>query len=242
MLVSLIPIVTLAVDGNDRSMFGGAYVVDNYALALKAFFLVVTYVVILLSVDYIESGDYYRGEFYFLLLVSTLGLSVMASARDLITIFVALETDLDPDVHPRGVPQARPRLERSGREVLHHRRAVVGADALRHVADLRLRRLHAALRHLGVHHLRRHQAPARRGRLPDARRVRVQGERGAVPLLGARYVRRRADSRHRVPFGRVEGRRFRRPAQHHLLRLLRNRTASVPTCGGPRSGSSRPRR
>ncbi len=90
-LVSLIPIVTLAADGNDRSMFGGAYVVDNYALALKAFFLVVTYVVILVSVDYIESGDYYRGEFYFLLLASTLGLTVMVSARDLITIFVALE-------------------------------------------------------------------------------------------------------------------------------------------------------
>ena len=72
-LVSLIPIVTLAANGNDRSMFGGAYVVDNYALALKAFFLIVTYVVILVSVDYIESGDYYRGEFYFLLLASTLG-------------------------------------------------------------------------------------------------------------------------------------------------------------------------
>ena len=61
--------MTLAVDGTDRSMFGGAYVVDNYALALKAFFLVVTYVTILVSVDYIESGDYYKGEFYFLLLV-----------------------------------------------------------------------------------------------------------------------------------------------------------------------------
>jgi NADH-quinone oxidoreductase subunit N len=92
MLVSLVPIVTLAVDGTDRSMFGGAYVVDNYALALKAFFVIVTYIVILASVDYIEGGDYYRGEFYFLLLVSTLGLSVMASSRDLITIFVALET------------------------------------------------------------------------------------------------------------------------------------------------------
>jgi NADH-quinone oxidoreductase subunit N len=91
MLVSLIPIVTLAVDGADRSMFGGAYVVDNYALALKAFFIVATYITILVSVDYIESGDYYKGEFYFLLLASTLGLSVMASARDLITIFVALE-------------------------------------------------------------------------------------------------------------------------------------------------------
>ncbi|MGH8976516.1 MAG: NADH-quinone oxidoreductase subunit N [Acidimicrobiia bacterium] len=92
LLASLVPIVTLAVDGADRSMFGGAYVVDNYALALKAFFVVVTYITILASIDYIQSGDYYRGEFYFLMLVSALGMSVMASSRDLITIFVALET------------------------------------------------------------------------------------------------------------------------------------------------------
>lgn len=92
-LAALVPIVTLAVDEvNRRDMFGGAYVVDNYALALKAFFLVATYVTILVSVDYIEEGDYYRGEFYFLLLTSVFGMSVMASARDLITLFVALET------------------------------------------------------------------------------------------------------------------------------------------------------
>ncbi len=74
------------------SMFGGAFVVDNYALAFKGFFLVVAYVTLLLSVDYIGEGDYYQGEFYFLLLTSVLGMIVMASARDLITIFVALET------------------------------------------------------------------------------------------------------------------------------------------------------
>jgi NADH-quinone oxidoreductase subunit N len=91
-LAALVPVVTLAIDGHDRSLFGGAYVVDNYALALKAFFLVATYVTILLSVDYIESGDYYRGEFYFLLLTSALGMVAMVSARDLISIFVALET------------------------------------------------------------------------------------------------------------------------------------------------------
>jgi NADH-quinone oxidoreductase subunit N len=91
-LVALVPVVTLAADGADRAMFDGAYVVDNYALALKAFFLVATYVTILASVDYIEGGDYYRGEFYFLLLTSLFGMMVMVSARDLITIFVALET------------------------------------------------------------------------------------------------------------------------------------------------------
>jgi NADH-quinone oxidoreductase subunit N len=92
LLIALIPVATLAHDGHERIMFGGAYVVDNYALALQAFFLLSAYVVILLSVDYIAEGDYYKGEFYFLLLVSTFGLLIMACARDLITLFVALET------------------------------------------------------------------------------------------------------------------------------------------------------
>jgi NADH-quinone oxidoreductase subunit N len=90
-LASLIPILTLAVDGADRSMFGGAYVVDNFALVLKGLFIATGYVVLLLSTRYIEEGDYYEGEFAFLVLSSLLGMIVMSSARDLITIFVALE-------------------------------------------------------------------------------------------------------------------------------------------------------
>ncbi|HEY5077355.1 MAG TPA: NADH-quinone oxidoreductase subunit N [Acidimicrobiia bacterium] len=92
LLGALIPIATLAHSGHDRSLFDGAYVVDHYALALKAFFIIATYITVLLSVDYIAEGDYYNGEFYFLLLVATFGMSVMAGARDLITLFVALET------------------------------------------------------------------------------------------------------------------------------------------------------
>ncbi len=91
-LGALIPVLTLAADGTDRSLFGGAYVVDNYALVFKGFFLVAAYVTILMSSDYIAEGDYYQGEFWFLLLTSVLGMVAMASARDLITLFVALET------------------------------------------------------------------------------------------------------------------------------------------------------
>jgi NADH-quinone oxidoreductase subunit N len=93
LLGALIPILTLAVsDGSDvRSMFGGAYVVDHFSLVLKALFLLAGYVTVLLSVHYIDEGDYYEGEYYFLLLSSILGMVVMASSRDLITIFVALE-------------------------------------------------------------------------------------------------------------------------------------------------------
>ena len=91
LLVAMIPIVTLAYDGATRSLFGGAYVVDEFSLVLKALFLIAGYVVVLLSTNYIAEGDYWEGEYYQLILCSVLGMMVMASARDLVTIFVALE-------------------------------------------------------------------------------------------------------------------------------------------------------
>jgi len=94
LLATMVPIVSLAVsDGPPvRSMVGGAYVIDDFALVLKGFFLLTGYVVLLMSARYVEEGDYYEGEFYFLILCSILGMVVMASSRDLISIFVALET------------------------------------------------------------------------------------------------------------------------------------------------------
>jgi NADH-quinone oxidoreductase subunit N len=91
-LAALLPVLYLAGNGADRAMFGGAYMVDNYALIMKALFLLAGYVTILLSTNYIEEGDYYQGEYYVLLLTALLGMTIMASARDLVTIFVALET------------------------------------------------------------------------------------------------------------------------------------------------------
>ena len=91
-LASIVPVLTLALDGADRSLFDGAYVVDDFALVLKALFILSGYIVILLSANYIAEGDYAEGEYYFLLLASLLGMTVMASSRDLVTIFVALET------------------------------------------------------------------------------------------------------------------------------------------------------
>jgi NADH-quinone oxidoreductase subunit N len=93
LVAAMVPILSLALADNDvRSMVGGAYVVDNFALVLKALFLGVGFVVLLMSINYVEEGDYYEGEFYFLILCSLLGMVVMSSSRDLITIFVALET------------------------------------------------------------------------------------------------------------------------------------------------------
>jgi len=92
LLAAFIPLVTLALsDSGARSMFDGRYVIDGYALILKAIFLLVAYVVILMSQTELEEGGYYQGEFYVLMLCSVLGMVMMASARDLVSIFVALE-------------------------------------------------------------------------------------------------------------------------------------------------------
>ena len=92
MLGALVPVVTLAVVGDDvRSMFFDRYVVDDYALILKALFLLIGYVIVLMSQTELEEGGYYVGEFYVLMLVSVLGMVAMASSRDLVSIFVSLE-------------------------------------------------------------------------------------------------------------------------------------------------------
>ena len=72
-------------------MFDGRYVVDEFSLILKALFLLAAYVVVLMSQTELEEGGYYQGEFYVLLLCSVLGMVMMTSSRDLVSVFIALE-------------------------------------------------------------------------------------------------------------------------------------------------------
>ena len=92
LLAAFVPIVTLAVVGDDvRSLFDGRYVVDEFALILKALFLLTAYIVVLISQNELEEGGYHQGEYYVLLLCSVLGMVMMASSRDLVSVFIALE-------------------------------------------------------------------------------------------------------------------------------------------------------
>ena len=94
--LAMVPVILMAVSGDSYSMFGGSYVVDPFALVLKGVFLIAGYLVLLISVSYIESDRYYQGEYYLLLLSSLLGSMVLTSARDLVVLFVALELTTGP--------------------------------------------------------------------------------------------------------------------------------------------------
>ncbi len=99
LFAALIPVFTLAMCDDlefctgslPRELFGGSYVVDQYALVLKGLFIGAVFIVLLLSIAYVESDRYYEGEYYFLLLSAALGAVVMASSRDFITMIVGLE-------------------------------------------------------------------------------------------------------------------------------------------------------
>jgi NADH-quinone oxidoreductase subunit N len=89
-LAALVATLTLIGSG-PREMFGDSYVVDNFALLFKVFFLSVALVVMALSLRYFREGGFYQGEYYFLLLTSFLGCVMMPSSRDLLLLFISLE-------------------------------------------------------------------------------------------------------------------------------------------------------
>ena len=89
-LATLAATLTL-IGGDTRVMFDGTYVVDNFALLFKVFFMAVAVVVLALSLRYFREGGFYQGEYYFLLLTSFLGCFMMPSSRDMLLLFIALE-------------------------------------------------------------------------------------------------------------------------------------------------------
>jgi len=70
----------------------GLMAVDRFALFFKIIFLVAAAMTVLMSVRYLEIEGVSPGEYYFLILCSTLGMMIMAGGIDLITIFIGLET------------------------------------------------------------------------------------------------------------------------------------------------------
>ena len=102
--------VTIALVGEERAvMFGGTYVVDEFALLFKVFFLAVGIVVVALSLRYFREGRYYQGEYYFLILTSFLGMLTISSSRDLLMLFISLEVVSAPGFLMAGFRKRDPR-------------------------------------------------------------------------------------------------------------------------------------
>jgi NADH-quinone oxidoreductase subunit N len=84
--------MTFAIGGGELRGFRGMVVLDPFALFFNIVIGYATGLVILLSMDYIRRAGQEAGEFYILVLLSALGMMLMASAGDLIIVFLGLET------------------------------------------------------------------------------------------------------------------------------------------------------
>ena len=68
------------------------FVLDGFAFFWKVLVLVATALTVLLSVRFLEEGNYRATEYYALLLLATAGMLFMASGYTLLTIWISLET------------------------------------------------------------------------------------------------------------------------------------------------------
>ena len=71
--------------------FGGSVVLDNFATFFKIIFLVAAGLAVLISDRYMEREGCNQGELYPLILFTVVGMMLMASGTDLMTIFLGLE-------------------------------------------------------------------------------------------------------------------------------------------------------
>ena len=78
--------------GSALDPLSGTFVLDHYALYLKAILLVFGIVTILLGYRFSEHFRPHQSEFIGLVLLATVGGMFMASAREMIELYVALET------------------------------------------------------------------------------------------------------------------------------------------------------
>jgi NADH-quinone oxidoreductase subunit N len=78
--------------GTTRTAFSGQYVSDPFALFFKVVILVSATLILLMSIGYLKAEGVDKGEFYGLVLFSAVGMMLMASAVDLLIMYVGLET------------------------------------------------------------------------------------------------------------------------------------------------------
>lgn len=80
-----------ALTGVSGSAFGNMFISDSYSAFFKLIFFLAAFLSILISVRYITIEKINLGEYYALILFSTLGMMIMVSTKNLMTLYLGLE-------------------------------------------------------------------------------------------------------------------------------------------------------
>lgn len=78
-------------NGTTGALFKDMYVLDHMAIFFKILIVGASALVLFISIDYVREFRFFKGEYYFMVLMSALGMMFMASSNDLLSVFVTLE-------------------------------------------------------------------------------------------------------------------------------------------------------
>ncbi|KQP88205.1 NADH-quinone oxidoreductase subunit NuoN [Methylobacterium sp. Leaf117] len=90
-LLVLALFAVMSQSGAKITTLNGSFIIDNFSKVMKALILLGSAATILLSRDYFQRERIDRFEFPILLILCTVGMMVMASANDLISLYLGLE-------------------------------------------------------------------------------------------------------------------------------------------------------
>jgi NADH-quinone oxidoreductase subunit N len=89
--VATAAVVLYTIPSSHGETFGGMFISDTYSTYFKLIFIINLVLTVLISLRYIQRQKAEYGEYYSLLLFATAGMMLMASAKDLIILYLGLE-------------------------------------------------------------------------------------------------------------------------------------------------------
>jgi NADH-quinone oxidoreductase subunit N len=87
----LVSLAYLHKGGGPKDNFAGLIYIDDYTTFFRCFFIATTFAIVMMSYRFVEKNLRNPGEYYALLLLSTVGAIYMAAARELLTAYISLE-------------------------------------------------------------------------------------------------------------------------------------------------------
>lgn len=91
--IAITAIATLLVyDSHNTMAFFNMFYLDGYAVFFKIITYIVTVLAVLLSLNYLNKEGVKFGEYYAMIIFASLGMMLMASAKDLVMVYLGIET------------------------------------------------------------------------------------------------------------------------------------------------------
>jgi NADH-quinone oxidoreductase subunit N len=100
LVLSLLMLTDVINWGEGKETFFGLFIADQFSHAVDVAALITALLGVMVAYNYLNKIERQRGEYYYLLLFTTIGVMFMGAAGDLVTVFVSLELLSNPKRAP----------------------------------------------------------------------------------------------------------------------------------------------